>query len=97
MPSTVLSSLVNIDALNAAYLMLKRQMDEKVYRTDIYPDEILGTVDLPYSQAYLSAINDNSNTWYITNEKAVFSDADVGNLNVNGNLNEGFLPYFTTE
>lgn len=86
MPSTVLSSLVNIDALNAAYLMLKRQMDEKVYRTDIYPDEILGTVDLPYSQAYLSAINDNSNAWYITNEKAVFSDADVGNLNVNGNL-----------
>ena len=87
MPSTVLSSLVNIDALNAAYLMLKRQMDEKVYRTDIYPDEILGSTDLPYSHAYLSAVNDTSYAWYITNEKATFSDADVGNLNVDGTLN----------
>lgn len=87
MPSTVLSSLVNIDALNAAYLMLKRQMDEKVYRTDIYPDEVLGSTDLPYSQSYLSAVNDLNFPWLVSsNGNAIFTSSIInGNLNVHEN------------
>lgn len=89
MPSTVLSSLVNIDALNAAYLMLKRQMDEKVYRTDIYPDEVLGSSTLPYKQAYFNAINDTSYTWYINNTEANFANLKARDLTTSGNTTLG--------
>ena len=89
MPSTVLSSLVNIDALNAAYLMLKRQMDERVYRTDIYPDEILGSSDLPYKQAYFNSINNNTYTWYINNTEANFANLKAQDLITSGNTSLG--------
>lgn len=89
MPSTVLSSLINIDALNAAYLMLKRQMDERVYRTDIYPDEVLGSSDLPYKQTYFNAINDTSYTWYINNTEANFANLKAKDLTTSGNTTLG--------
>ena len=89
MPSTVLSSLVNIDALNAAYLMLKRQMDERVYRTDIYPDEVLGSTDLPYKQAYFNSINNNTYTWYINNTEANFANLKAKDLTTSGNTTLG--------
>lgn len=85
MPSTVLSPLVNIDTLNAAYQMIKRQMDERVYRTDVNPDEVLGSADLPYNQAYFNAVNDNTYTWYINNTEANFANLKAKDLTTSGN------------
>lgn len=53
-----LSPLINIDALNDIYEIIKdRVINERVYRTDANPDEILGSESLPYTQAYIQNLN----------------------------------------
>ena len=60
MPSNMLSPLVNIDALNTAYQLIRKQLDEKVYNTTTNPNETLGTSALPYPQAYITTLNARS-------------------------------------
>lgn len=81
MPEINTSPLINLDALNQVYHLLRLQMDERVYNTATNPNEILGSVERPYSQAYLAAINDNNSNWYINSSAANFS-----NVNINGTL-----------
>lgn len=81
MPEINTSPLINLDALNQVYHLIHLQMDERVYNTATNPNEILGSVERPYSQAYLAAINDSNSNWYINSSAANFS-----NVNINGTL-----------
>lgn len=81
MPEINTSPLINLDALNQVYHLIHLQMDERVYNTTTNPNEILGSVERPYSQAYLAAINDSNSNWYINSSAANFS-----NVNINGTL-----------
>lgn len=55
MPENNTSPLVNMTALNAAYDLIKQQLDERVYKTSINPNEVLGSADAPYPSAYIGS------------------------------------------
>lgn len=55
MPENNTSPLVNMTALNAAYDLIKQQLDERVYKTSTNPNEVLGSVDAPYPSAYIGS------------------------------------------
>lgn len=55
MPENNTSPLVNMTALNAAYDLIKQQLDERVYKTSTNPNEVLGSADAPYSSAYIGS------------------------------------------
>lgn len=65
------SPFVNINALNEVYQKMKDQLGEKIYKTSINPEEVIGgtndpntmeLLDSPYKLAYISSINTETGT-----------------------------------
>ena len=90
-----LSSLINIDAFNDIYEIIKdRVINERVYRTDANPDEILGSASLPYTQAYIQNLTTTTGGsltgpgWVIDTDSASFNGTlhSDGVLSTDNNL-----------
>ena len=90
-----LSPLINIDAFNDIYEIIKdRVINERVYRTDANPDEILGSASLPYTQAYIQNLTTTTGGsltgpgWVIDTDSASFNGTlhSDGVLSTDNNL-----------
>ena len=81
MPENNTSPLVNMTALNAAYDLIKRQLDERVYKTSVNPNEVLGSADAPYSSAYIGSNVLNASGATVKGKLTVREDAELrGNI-----------------
>lgn len=92
------SPFINLNAFNSIYQELKGQMNERVYKTSINPDEQLGgpnnsapNVESPYSAAFITSINaPNASEGILPIGGGTFDTTYEGNSNgALYNLNDG--------